>query len=79
MLSCNKNNDYVTNGGRNMKKVALYDVPIGKMFVFNHRMYRRTNVHYSEGYNPLYIPCVPVGVIHDRSERNLYCFNRVEF
>lgn len=61
-----------------MKKIALYDVPVGKMFVFHHRMYRRTNLHSPEGYGALYVPCKPVGVIHDNLERHLYRYTRVE-
>ena len=61
-----------------MKKIPLYDVPVGKTFVFKHRMYRRTNLYSHEGYGVLYVPCAPVGVIHDNVERHLYRYTRVE-
>ena len=61
-----------------MKKIVLYDVPVGKSFVFHHRMYRRTNLHSPEGYGILYVPCMPIGVIHDNLERHLYRFTKVE-
>ena len=61
-----------------MKKILLCNVPVGKTFVFNHRMYCRTGWSVPEGYNTLDVPCIPVGVIHDNVERYLYCYTRVE-
>ena len=34
-----------------MKKIPLYDVPVGKTFVFHHRMYRRVGLFYPDGYS----------------------------
>lgn len=61
-----------------MKKIPLYDVPVGKTFVFHHRMYRRVGLFSSEGYGVLDVPCVPVGVIHDNAKRHIYRYTRVE-
>ena len=61
-----------------MKKILLCNVPIGKTFVFNHRMYCRTGWLSPEGYNILDIPCVPVGVIHNNFEQYIYCHTKVE-
>lgn len=61
-----------------MKKILLCNVPVGKTFVFNHRMYRRTGWLYPEEYNTLGVPCVPVGVIHNNFERYFYCYTKVE-
>ena len=59
-----------------MKKIPLYDVPVGKTFVLYHRMYRRVGLFVS--YSDLSVPCVPVGVIHDNAERHIYRYIRVE-
>ena len=62
-----------------MKKISLYDVPVGKTFVFHHRMYRRVGVFSpEEGYGVLAVPCVPVGVIHDNVTRHIYRYVRVD-
>ena len=61
-----------------MKKIPLYDVPVGKTFVFHHRMYRRVGLFSPEGYSVLDVPCVPVGVIHDNVKRYIYRYTRVE-
>ena len=61
-----------------MKKIPLYDVPVGKTFVFHHRMYRRVGLFSPEGYGVLDVPCVPVGVIRDNAERHIYRYIRVE-
>lgn len=61
-----------------MKKILLYNVPVGNAFVFNHRMYYRVGWSCPEGYNTLDVPCVPIGVIHDSFERYLNCYTKVE-
>ena len=61
-----------------MKKIPLYDVPVGKTFVFQHRMYRRVGLFSPEGYGVLDVPCVPVGVIHNNVKRHIYRYTRVE-
>jgi hypothetical protein len=61
-----------------MKKIPLYDVPVGRTFVFHHRMYRRGGLYSFEGGNVLAVPCVPVGVIHNNVERHIYRYIRVE-
>jgi hypothetical protein len=61
-----------------MKKILLSDVPVGKSFVFNHRMYCRAGWLSPKGYNTMDIPCIPIGVINDKSERHFYCYTSVE-
>ena len=61
-----------------MKKIPLYDVPVGKTFVFHHRMYRRVGLFSPEGYSVLDVPCVPVGVIHNNAKCNFYRYTSVE-
>lgn len=61
-----------------MKKIQLYDVPVGKTFVFHHRMYRRIGLFSPEGYGVLDVPCVPVGVIHNNVKHYFYRYTKVE-
>ena len=61
-----------------MKKIPLYDVPVGKTFVFKHRMYRRVALYSQEGYGVLNVPCVPLCIIHDNFQRHFYRYTTVE-
>lgn len=61
-----------------MKKIPLYDVPVGKTFVFHHRMYRRIGSFAPEGYILLDVPCIMVGVVHNNVKHYFYRCTKVE-